>query len=109
MDVEIARVWLQLINIAGTALVGAWMYIEKRNDKTNERIDELNRRFEELDKAVRTMRADATGNLRHDDLQDVYGRLNSMDGKLSQLIGEFRFHSDTLKLFLNKITEKGLQ
>jgi tetrahydromethanopterin S-methyltransferase subunit G len=108
MDIEVAKIWLQILNMVGTATIGAWMYLEKRSNKTNERIDELSARFEELDKSLRAVKSESGGHLRHTDLEKVYVRLNEMDGKLNQMIGEFRSHGDTLKLFMSRITEKGL-
>lgn len=120
MEMEAARLWLQILNMLGTALIGAWMYLEKRNDKTNERIDELGLRFEELDKSLHAVKSDTSGHLRHTDLEAIrkeikddqarlYERVNTIDNKMNQLIGEFRGNNDTLKLLLNKITEKGLE
>jgi hypothetical protein len=109
MDIEIAKIWLQVVNMLGTLLIGIWMYAEKRSNKTNERIDDLALRFEELDKSLRAVKVESGGHLRHTDLEKVYDRLNAMDGKLNQMIGESRSHNDTLRLLLNKITEKGLQ
>jgi hypothetical protein len=85
------------------------MYLEKRSDKTNARVDALTDRVEQADQALARIEGAAHGSLRYDDLQKVYDRLNAMDGKLNQLVGEFRGNNDTLRLLLNKITEKGLQ
>ncbi|MDR1350724.1 MAG: hypothetical protein LBJ59_08140 [Zoogloeaceae bacterium] len=85
------------------------MYLEKRSNKTNERIDELAMRVEELDKSLRAVKADTGGHLRHTDLSGLYERMNEVDGKLNQMIGEFRAHGDMLRLLMRKITEKGLE
>jgi tetrahydromethanopterin S-methyltransferase subunit G len=108
MNIELANIALHVLNIVGTAVVGVWVWWAKNSDKTNERIDGIAARLEELDKAIRAVKAESGGHLRHTDLEKVYDRLNGMDGKLNQMIGEFRSHNDTLKLLLNKITEKGL-
>ncbi|MDR3323875.1 MAG: hypothetical protein LBS89_06705, partial [Zoogloeaceae bacterium] len=106
MDFEWSRLWIQLIPLAANGATWAWLYIEKRNDKTNERIDELTNRHEELDKSLREMKGN---HLRSDDLQKLYDRLNGMDSRLSSLCGEFRQQSNNLNLILNKIAEKGLK
>jgi archaellum component FlaC len=62
-----------------------------------------------MDGSFRSVKADSGGHLRHTDLEKVYDRLNSVDGKLNQLCGEFRAHSDSLRTIFNKIAEKGIQ
>jgi len=44
---------LQIINMVGTFAVGVWLYLEKRNDKTNERVAEV-------EKALKKQTAEAT-------------------------------------------------
>ena len=109
MNASIAWLWLQVLNLICTAAIGVWRYIDHKNDKTNERINDLAARHEELDKTLREVKSASGHSLRHDDLSKVYGRLNEMDGKLNQLVGEFRGSNDTLRLLLNRITEKGLK
>lgn len=109
MEAESIRLWIPVINLIATSATGIWIYLEKRNNKTNERIDGLAVRHEDLDKAMREVKSAMEQSLRHDDLSKVYDRLNAMNGKLSELIGEFKGNNDTLKLFLNKITERGLK
>ncbi|MDR3323255.1 MAG: hypothetical protein LBS89_03525 [Zoogloeaceae bacterium] len=109
MDIENTRLLLQVLNMVGTVVIGCWMYLEKRNDKTNVRIDALTGRVEQADRALMEIKGAAQGQLRLDDLTKVYDRINGIDRKLSEMTGEFRGVSDTLKLLVNKITEKGLQ
>lgn len=44
----------------------------------------------------------------HDDLGKVYEAINTLAGTVNQLVGENRGQSDTLRLILNRITEKGM-
>lgn len=44
----------------------------------------------------------------HDDLGKVYVAINELSGTVNQLVGENRGQSDTLRLILNRITEKGM-
>ncbi|MDR2624949.1 MAG: hypothetical protein LBC37_01290 [Zoogloeaceae bacterium] len=93
---------------------------EKRGELTNERIDDLSSRFDDLDNALRTLKGDSGGHLRHTDLDDLrreqkddreklYTRINTIDAKMNQVIGEFRTTRDTLQMLMNKITQKGLE
>jgi archaellum component FlaC len=83
--------------------------MEKRDTEINERIDTLTTRLEEMDRGLRAMKSDTSRHLRYNDLQQVYDRLNDVDGKLNKLMGQFQGNNDTLRLILGKITEKGLQ
>ncbi|MDR2674870.1 MAG: hypothetical protein LBC18_08390 [Opitutaceae bacterium] len=119
MDIEVAKVWLQILNMVGTVIIGAWMYLEKRSNKTNERIDDLAGRFEELDKSLRAVKSESGGHLRYTDLdllrkeqkgdlEKLYLRINTIDTKMSEMIGEARMQNDTLQLIMGCVTKKGL-
>jgi hypothetical protein len=105
MEMTFAYIALQALNLAGTV----WIYLERRNDKTNERIDALGARLDEADRTLIGLKAGSSGNLRQSDLREVFDRLNGMDAKLNRLCGEFSQHIGTLNILMNKITERGLK
>lgn len=109
MDVEHLRVWLQIINMLGTFSIGAWMYLEKRNDKTNDRITELAGKVDNLDKDVSALKTSSETAPNHADLSKVYESINALAATVNQLVGENRGQSDTLRLILNQIAQKGMQ
>lgn len=45
----------------------------------------------------------------NEDLGKVYDTLNKLAGTVNQLVGENRGQSDTLRLILNQITQKGMK
>lgn len=102
------RDWLLTISMVGHFSYTAWAYVEKRNDKTNERIAELATKVEELDKDVSRLEAASSTAPNHGDLAKVYESLNQLAGTVNQLVGENRGQTDTLRLILNHITQKGL-
>lgn len=108
MDAETIKIWLQGINMVGTFALGVWLYLEKRSDKTNERVSDLANKVEQLDKDVSALQASAESSPNHGDLAKVYESINSLAGTVHQLVGENRGQSDTLRLILNHITQKGL-
>lgn len=108
MDPDNIRLWLQAINMLGTFGLGVWLYLEKRSDKTNERVSELGAKVEQLDKDVSALSATAGGAPNHSDLASVYESINGLSRTVHQLVGENRGQSDTLRLILNHITQKGL-
>jgi uncharacterized protein YoxC len=108
MDMDI-RVWLQIINMVGTFALGVWLYLEKRSDKTNERITDLATRVDAMDKDLSSLKTTAENALNHGDLAKVYESVNKLSATVNQLVGENRGQSDTLRLILNQITAKGMK
>lgn len=109
MDLETLKAWMQAVNMLGTFALGAWMYLERRNDKTNERVAELSQRVEQIDRDLSSLQSTAQAAPTHADIARVYDSLNTLAGTVNQLVGENRGQTDTLRLILNRITEKGLQ
>jgi len=109
MDDEAIKLGLQALNMIGTFGLGAWMYIERRSDKTNDRVSELALRVEEIDRAVSSLQASAAAAPTHADLSKLHESVNELARVTHQLVGESRVHSDTLRLILNQITQKGMQ
>lgn len=103
------RVWLQLINMVGTFALGVWLYLEKRNDKTNERIDELAGKVDALDKDVSALKTATASAPSHADLALVYKSINDLAATVNQLVGENKGQSETLRLILNQIAQKGMK
>ena len=102
------RDWLLTISMIGHFSYTLWAYVERRNDKTNERIAALAKQVEELDKDVGALRAGVESSPTHGDLGKVYESLNHLAATVNQLVGENRGQTDTLRLILNQITQKGL-
>lgn len=107
MDIDL-KTWLLIINLVGEFSIGCWLYLERRNDKTNERVTELAGKVEQLDKDVSSLNATTAGSPNHADLAKVYESINSLAATVHTLVGENRGQSDTLRLILNQITQKGL-
>ena len=108
MDIETFKVWLQGLNMLGTFALAVWLYLEKRSDKTNERVSELSAKVEQLDKDVSALEVTAVAAPNHADLAKVYDSINSLAATVNQLVGENRGQSDTLRLILNQIMQKGM-
>lgn len=126
------RDWLLALALLGQFGNSAWLYIERRNDKTNERVTNLAGKVEQLDKDVvvatgladgmttlvgkveqldrdvSSLNATTAGSPNHADLAKVYESINSLAATVHTLVGENRGQSDTLRLILNQITQKGL-
>lgn len=109
MDAETIKIWLQGINMIGTFSLGCWLYLEKRSDKTNARVTELAAKVDGLDRDLSALQSAAAAAPSHADLSKVYESINALAGTVHQLVGENRGQSDTLRLILNRITEKGMK
>lgn len=121
---------LAVANFILTWGVALYMYLANKNKATNERINaletdmetKLERHTEAEDKKIGGITTALNENSRriqhlettveqaptHHDLAKVYEAQNRSDEKLNQLIGENRSQSDTLRLILNQITQKGM-
>ena len=105
-DIDVA---LRAVNMIGTAALGVWFYLEKRSDKTNERVSALAQQVERMDKGLTALQSNVAGSPNHADLAKVYESINSLAATVHQLVGENRGQTDTLRLILNQITQKGMQ
>lgn len=108
MDLETLKTWLQAVNMLGTFALGCWLYLEKRSDKTNERVTQLANEVDDLGKAVTGLKAGADAAPSHADIAKVYESINELAATVNQLVGENRGQSDTLRLILNQITQRGM-
>lgn len=108
MGIEFRDILLALA-LLGQIANAAWLYIERRNDKTNERINNQAERMDMIEKDLSGLIATSKGAPTHHDLANVYHAQNRTDEKLNQLIGETRSQSDLLRLIMAQITKKGME
>lgn len=113
------RDWLLLISMLGHFGYTLYAVAERRKDKTTEQLAALSTRVTTLDSDVMALKASAEKAPDHDDLGHVYEAIKAQGEKtnhtisllaatVNQLVGENRGQTDTLRLILNRITEKGL-
>lgn len=102
------RDWLLTISMIGHFSYTAWTYVERRSDKTSERLLAVTTRLEELERDVSSLQSSAELAPTHADLGKVYDSINQLAATVHQLVGENRGQSDTLRLILNQITQKGM-
>lgn len=110
--------------------VALYMYLANKNKATNERIGKLetdiDAKFDERAKAdeekfraiakslgayaerIQHLETTAETAPTHGDLGKVYEAINAVAATVNQLVGENRGQSDTLRLILNQITQKGM-
>ncbi len=103
------RDWLLTISMLAHFGQTLYAYIERRGDKTNERIGELAGKVDQLDKDVTELKSSARAAPTHSDIGKVYESINGLAETVHQLVGENRGQSDTLRLILNQIAQKGMK
>lgn len=103
------RDWLLTISMLGHFSYTLYAYIERRGDKTNERIAALSAKVDQIDKDVGALAISAKSAPSHKDLGDVYESINSLAAMVNQLVGENRSQTDTLRLIQNQIMQKGMR
>lgn len=103
------RDWLLIISMLGHFSYTLYAYIERRGDKTNERIAALAAKVEQLDKDVGALAITVKSAPSHDNLGEVYESINKLAAMVHQLVGENRSQTDTLRLIQNQIMQKGMR
>lgn len=112
MELQHIALAISVANFALTWGVALYMYLANKNKVTNERISKLEEDFdgkldEHADRLARLEQATEAAPT-HADLSKVYDAINTLAATVNQLVGENRGQSDTLRLILNRITEKGM-
>lgn len=113
------RDWLLVISMVLHFAYTIWAYIDRRNDKTNERIAALVGEVSTLTTDLEKLKSTAETAPSHADLGRVYETIKAqgkaanetMSGlaaTVNQLVGENRGQTDLLRLIFSRITEKGL-
>ncbi|GHU10877.1 hypothetical protein FACS1894185_3160 [Betaproteobacteria bacterium] len=110
MTIEI-QIW-HLVSIACSIIGAFWTLAKVLASQVEKRLDEQSAETKKqialLNERMSTVEQMRVGGVRHDDLDKVYTRLNSMDSKLNVMTGEFKTHSELMRMFLARIAEKGL-
>lgn len=108
MNIVDFNAWLPTINFAVTSAIGIWLYLERRNDKTNDRVSRLSSKVEQLDKDVAILKANGENAPSHNDLGNVYESIRAMEATVNQLVGENRNQTDMLRTIFNRMAEKAM-
>lgn len=116
MDLELIKTALMVINMLGTFGIGVWLYLEKRNDKTNARIGRVEDDLGELRatqcalhsrQLARLEEGAEHGPTRHD-LGQLHEKVNAVRDDVSTLRGRLEGIDTNVRMILARITEKGL-
>ncbi len=102
MDAETIKLALQATNMLGTLAIGIWMYLEKRGDKTNDRITDLAKDTkEDLDdhgNRLATLEGKVAAAPTHDDIGGIHDRITEVVKLQERMAGEFQTVKGTLNM-----------
>lgn len=98
MDLEIVKTALMVINMLGTLAIGTWLYLEKRSDKTNARIDDAEKTLKGHATKLAKLEVGSENAPTHADLGDLHERISAVAEGVSELTGEFSGVRRTLDL-----------
>lgn len=101
------RDWLLVISMVGNFAYTLYSYIDRRGDKTGERIGELEGKISVIDKDVTTLKAKVDNAPSHDHLAEFYGEIRDTNEKVDQLIGETKQQSKVIELIHGYLMERG--
>jgi hypothetical protein len=107
MDLEVIKTWLTVINMIGTFGIGVWLYMEKRSDKTNARIDQVETTLGTQGKQLAHLEAKADGAPTHNDLGDLHDRVTAVANAMNSLAGEFAGVKNVLNLIHQHLLNGG--
>lgn len=90
--------------------IAAWLYLEKKRDTTHAQINALeeshDRRLDDHARRIATLEAQS---ITHEDMGELHDKINQVANVTSRVEGEMKGISDTLRLILSRITERGMQ
>lgn len=112
MEIQHIALAISGANFLLTWGVALYMYLANKNKVTNERITRLEDDFDvkfdaHADRLARLEEATERAPS-HEDLGKLHEKVNTVAQTMHQLVGENRVQSDTLRLILNQITQKGM-
>ncbi|MDB5802281.1 MAG: hypothetical protein JWL63_3220 [Rhodocyclales bacterium] len=92
--------------------IGVYLYLEKKNDKTNERMDALESKQELRSDELLERISDVEGQLKqsptHHDMGELHNKINSVSETSKEMKGQLGSMDMLLRMILNRITERGL-
>lgn len=102
MQYETIKIWIDLTQWLTTAAVGLYVYAVNRHRVTNARISALeehvDKRMDDHSDRLARLEQDARHAPSHEDLKRIHHRLDSVNGELREMRGEFHAANRTLEL-----------
>lgn len=102
--------WIDLAQFALTALIGAWFYLERKRDKTDELIGTLRTDHDSRldDHSIRIARLETSEKSApsHDDMKRIHARIDELNGGVKRLEGESSAQTRILNLVYESLVAK---
>ncbi|MGL4408431.1 MAG: hypothetical protein ACRCTU_08575 [Zoogloea sp.] len=102
------RDWLLTISMIGHFAYTVWAYVERRGDKTAEKLQAMQTRLDSVDRDLAGLHQAVASAPNHKDLGEIYNaikdqarttseQINDLASQVHQLVGENRGQSDLLR------------
>lgn len=112
--------WAVVVNAVGNIAIGAWLYLDRKADRTNTRIDDIGRRVGVLDdhlsekaelhsSRIAHLEGRVEKSPTHADMGKVYDKVSAISNEQSSQGGRLEGMDTTLRMILARITEKGMR
>lgn len=106
MTYEQIKIWIDVAQFAVMSAIGVWLYLERRNDKTNSRVTELSAKLEAHDGRLVRVETKVVHLPQVSDLEKLYERVRAVDHRTSHMEGEFHEVRRTLALIHEYLMNK---
>lgn len=117
MSLDEIKFWtmvgFQGVNVVASC--GLWLYVRygDRNKEIDRKFEALRQEFDsrmdQQDKSIAHLRGVSERAPTHEDLGKLYDKVNDTAITVAAVAGQLRSVDDTLKLILNRITERGMK
>lgn len=111
LDYDAMKFWIDALQLAGIAVIGAHSWISNRHRVTSERIakleDDMDTRLDTHTDRLTALEVRAGAAPTHDDLKRLHQRLDNMNGELKELRGEFQSAGRTLNMIHDYLLNHG--
>ncbi|MDD5391190.1 MAG: hypothetical protein PHD37_17775 [Gallionellaceae bacterium] len=110
MDLELAKFLFQVLTFLVAGGTGFYVFMSNKNKVTNDRIEKLEDDIrDDIGKQGERIAKLESGTAKHGDLSDIHNKINGVAKDVSSMTGALSGISDSLKLIMNKIIDKGMQ
>lgn len=111
MNYDMLKFWFDVLQFAGTILIGVYVWLSNRHRVTAERItkleDDVDRRLDTHTDRLTALEVSAAAAPTHDDLKILHKRLTDMNGELQKLAGNSMQVSRTVELIHQHLLNGG--
>jgi signal transduction histidine kinase len=107
IDYEFWMFWMAAANFIGTILLALYFFLTRRSNVNKTEIKELSDQLSKIDQRVLVVERDIQAMPSHQDLSNLYERVNSMSDDVSQMSGSLDALTRQLSLIHEHLLSQG--